>query len=138
MDVNNAFLHEHLDDEVYMTPLKGYSVPTPRHICRLKCSLYGLKQTSCQWNIELSGRLQAYGFLQCTHDHCLFIHSTFDSFTALLVYVDDILLTSDSDTELQAVKVHLDVLFTIKDLGQAKYFMGLEMARSAHSLLVTQ
>ncbi|KAL0295766.1 UNVERIFIED_CONTAM: hypothetical protein Sangu_2506800 [Sesamum angustifolium] len=114
MDVNNASLHEHLDDEVYMTPPKGYSVPNPRHICRLKCSLYGLKQVSCQWNIELSGRLQAY------------------------VYIDDILLTSDSDAELQAAKVHLDVLFTIKDLGQAKYFLGFEMARSAHSFLVTQ
>ncbi|KAL2236277.1 uncharacterized protein LOC110012105 [Sesamum indicum] len=120
-----------------MTP-KGYPVPCPGHVCILKCSLYGLKQASHQLNIELTDRLQAYGFLQCPPDHCLFMHFTPGSFTALLVYVENILLTGNSDAELEAVKVHLDVFFTIKDLGYAKYFLGLELVRSAHGLLVTQ
>ncbi|KAL0353420.1 UNVERIFIED_CONTAM: Retrovirus-related Pol polyprotein from transposon RE2 [Sesamum angustifolium] len=117
LDVNNAFLHGHLDEEVYMLPPEGYMIQTPGQVCKLKRSLYGLKQASRQWNIELTVKLQEFGFVQCPHDHCLFLKITSTCFVALLVYVDDILLS---------------------DLGHAKYFLGLELARSAHGLLVTQ
>ncbi|KAL0297014.1 UNVERIFIED_CONTAM: Retrovirus-related Pol polyprotein from transposon RE1 [Sesamum radiatum] len=138
LDVNNAFLHGHLDEEVYMLPPEGYMIQTPGQVCKLKRSLYGLKQASRQWNIELTVKLQAFGFVQCPHDHCLFLKITSTCFVALLVYVDDILLSGNSETEIAAIKSHLDTLFTIKDLGHAKYFLGLELARSAHGLLVTQ
>ncbi|KAL0382962.1 UNVERIFIED_CONTAM: Retrovirus-related Pol polyprotein from transposon RE1 [Sesamum calycinum] len=95
LDVNNAFLHGHLDEEVYMLPPEGYMIQTPRQIT-----------------------------------------STY--FVALLVYVDGILLSGNSETEIAAIKSHLDTLFTIKDMGHAKYFLGLELARSTHGLLVTQ
>ncbi|KAL0293767.1 UNVERIFIED_CONTAM: Retrovirus-related Pol polyprotein from transposon RE1 [Sesamum angustifolium] len=138
LDVNNAFLHGHLDEEVYMLPPEGYMIQTPGQVCKLKRSLYGLKQASRQWNIELTVKLQEFGFVQCPHDHCLFLKITSTCFVALLVYVDDILLSGNSKTEIAAIKSHLDTLFTIKDLGHAKYFLGLELARSAHGLLVTQ
>ncbi|KAL0403961.1 UNVERIFIED_CONTAM: Retrovirus-related Pol polyprotein from transposon RE2 [Sesamum radiatum] len=138
LDINNAFLHGSLDEEVYMIPPEGYDLHTPGLVCQLKKSLYGLKQASRQWNIELTTKLQNYGFVQSPHDHCLFVKATSQCFSALLVYVDDILLTGNSEDELNAVKAHLDHLFTIKDLGHAKYFLGLELARSAHGLLVTQ
>ncbi|KAL0387774.1 UNVERIFIED_CONTAM: Retrovirus-related Pol polyprotein from transposon RE1 [Sesamum radiatum] len=53
-------------------------------------------------------------------------------------YVDDILLTGSSDTALHPVKDYLDQLFTIKDLGQAKYFLGLELAHLSHGIHITQ
>ena len=62
LDINNAFLHDFLDEEVYMTPPAGYSQAKPGEVCLLRHSLYGLKQASRQWNIELSAKLQAYGF----------------------------------------------------------------------------
>ncbi|XP_020549853.1 uncharacterized protein LOC110012087 [Sesamum indicum] len=110
----------------------------PNLVCRLHRSLYGSKQASHQWNMELTTLLQSFGYSQCPHDHCLFLKITDSCFVALLVYVDDILLTGDSTTELDALKAHLHSLFTIKDLGLAKYFLGLEFARSSHGLLVTQ
>ncbi|KAL0350510.1 UNVERIFIED_CONTAM: Retrovirus-related Pol polyprotein from transposon RE2 [Sesamum radiatum] len=137
-DVNNAFLHGHLDEEVYMVPPEGYSPAVSGHVCKLKRSLYGLKQASRQWNIELTAKLHEFGYIQCPHDHCLFLKATATCFVALLVYVDDILLTGNSEDEIIAVKGYLHSLFTIKDLGSAKYFLGLELARSAHGLLVTQ
>ncbi|KAL0383331.1 UNVERIFIED_CONTAM: Retrovirus-related Pol polyprotein from transposon RE1 [Sesamum calycinum] len=138
LDVNNAFLYRHLDEEVYMLPPEGYMKQTPGQVCKLRRSLYGLKQASRQWNIELTVKLQEFGFVQCPHDHCLFLKITSTCFMALLVYVDDILLSGNSETEIAAINSHLDTLFTIKDLGHAKYFLGLELARSAHGLLVTQ
>ncbi|KAL0444557.1 UNVERIFIED_CONTAM: Retrovirus-related Pol polyprotein from transposon RE2 [Sesamum latifolium] len=138
LDVNNAFLHGHLDEEVYMIPPEGYTLTAPGYVCKFKRSLYGSKQASRQENIELTVKLQDFGFVQCQHDHCLFLKITLDYFVALLVYVDDILLTGNSDVEIAAVKSHLDNLFTIKDMGHAKYFLGVELARSVHGLLVTQ
>ncbi|KAK4384958.1 Retrovirus-related Pol polyprotein from transposon RE1 [Sesamum angolense] len=138
LDVNNAFLHGHLDEEVYMVPPEGYTCAVPGRFCRLKRSLYGLKQASRQWNIELTTKLQDFGYVQCPHDHCLFLKITSTCFVGLLVYVDDIILTGNSEDEIASVKSYLHSLFTIKDLGFAKYFLGLELARSTHGLLVTQ
>ncbi|KAK4382488.1 Retrovirus-related Pol polyprotein from transposon RE1 [Sesamum angolense] len=93
---------------------------------------------SRQWNIELTSKLEAYGFKQSPHDHCLFTMRSDSCFLALIVYVDDVLLTGSSIDDLVAVKTYLDDLFTIKDLGHAKYFLGLELARSSHGTYVTQ
>ncbi|KAL0296149.1 UNVERIFIED_CONTAM: Retrovirus-related Pol polyprotein from transposon RE2 [Sesamum radiatum] len=65
-------------------------------------------------------------------------HDDSGNFVALLVYVDDILLTGISEVHLHNIKQYLDRLFTIKDLGPAKYFLGLELGRSPHGLLITQ
>ncbi|KAL0334047.1 UNVERIFIED_CONTAM: Retrovirus-related Pol polyprotein from transposon RE1 [Sesamum angustifolium] len=137
-DVNNAFLHGHLDEEVYMVPPEGYDKAHGGLVCRLKRSLYGLKQASRQWNIELTSKLESYGFTQSPHDHYLFTLRKDSLFLALIVYVDDVLLTGNSLDDLNAVKSYLDDLFTIKDLGNSKYFLGLELARSAQGTYVTQ
>ncbi|KAK4386150.1 Retrovirus-related Pol polyprotein from transposon RE2 [Sesamum angolense] len=133
LDVNNAFLHGHLDEEVYMVPHEGYAKARDGLVFCLKRSLYGLKQASRQWNIELTSKLEAFGFKQSSHDHCLFTMRIDSSFLALIVYVDDVLLTGDSLDSLSYVKHYLDDLFTIKDLGHAKFFLGLELARSTNA-----
>ncbi|KAL0402248.1 UNVERIFIED_CONTAM: Retrovirus-related Pol polyprotein from transposon RE2 [Sesamum latifolium] len=138
LDINNAFLHGHLDEEVYMDPPEGYAAAKAGQVCRLRRSLYGLKQASRQWNTELMTKLLDFGFRQSSHDHCLFLKTEGSDFLALLVYVDDILLTGTSHPLLERVKNYLDKLFTIKDLGHAKYFLGLELARSQHGLHVSQ
>ncbi|KAL0387499.1 UNVERIFIED_CONTAM: Retrovirus-related Pol polyprotein from transposon RE1 [Sesamum radiatum] len=137
-DVNNTFLHGFLDEDVYMEPPQGFIGATPGQVCKLQKSLYGLKQASRQWNLELTTKFLNFGFSQSTHENYLFIKSSDSEFTALLVYVDDILLTGNSESALHAVRDYLDDLFTIKDLGQAKYFLGLELARSSHGLQVSQ
>lgn len=115
---------------------KGYEKVGEGQVCKLKRSLYGLKQASRQWNCELTTQLTNYGFKQSMHDHCLFILNTASCFLVLLVYVDDILLTGDSETKIKKVKQFLDCKFTIKDLEHAKYFLGLEMVRFVNGLYV--
>lgn len=63
VDINNAFLHGFLDEEVFMLPPEGYSKVKEGHACCLKKSLYGLKQASRQWNIEFTKLLKSFGFI---------------------------------------------------------------------------
>ncbi|KAL0430287.1 UNVERIFIED_CONTAM: Retrovirus-related Pol polyprotein from transposon RE2 [Sesamum radiatum] len=97
-----------------------------------------LKQASRQWNTELTTKLLDFGFRQSSHDHCLFLKTEGSDFLALLVYVDDILLTGTSHPLPERVKNYLVKLFTIKDLGHAKYFLELELSRFQHGLHVSQ
>ncbi|KAL0437821.1 UNVERIFIED_CONTAM: Retrovirus-related Pol polyprotein from transposon RE1 [Sesamum radiatum] len=134
VDINNAFLHDFFDKDIYLAPLEGSSMPTGK-VCKLKRSLHGLKQASRQWNLELTNKFLAFGFMQSQHDHCLFLKDTDNGLFSLLVYVDDILLTNSSEEQISAVKSFLDSAFTIKDLGPAKYFLGLEIDRCDTGLL---
>ncbi|KAL0387851.1 UNVERIFIED_CONTAM: Retrovirus-related Pol polyprotein from transposon TNT 1-94 [Sesamum radiatum] len=137
LDVNNAFLHGNWDEDLHMSPPEGYQVALGL-VCKLEQSLYGLKQTSRQWNVELTVKLQEYGFSQLAHDHYLFTLSTVSGLLALLVYVDDILITEPSLTYLPSVKSYLHNLFTIKDIGNARYFLGLEIARNSTRIYLAQ
>ena len=61
--MNNAFLHGYIDEEVYMIPPAGYTKALHGQVCRLKRSLYGLKQASRMWNKELTKFLKSLGFV---------------------------------------------------------------------------
>ncbi|KAK6119428.1 hypothetical protein DH2020_046828 [Rehmannia glutinosa] len=138
LDINNAFLHGFLDEDVYMVPPERYSKASPGQVCHLNRSLYGLKQASRQWNVEFCSKLVEFGFVQSPNDHCLFCKKSADSFLALVVYVDDVLVTGSNLADIDALKSNLHKLFTIKDLGHAKYFLGLEIARSSSGTYLNQ
>ena len=142
LDVNNAFLHGDLHEEVYMKIPPGFSFPNSDNsskVCRLHKSLYGLKQASRQWNHKLTTTLISdLGYSQSQADHSLFVKSSHNSFTALLVYVDDIVLAGNNMTEIASVKALLDSKFCIKDLGSLRFFLGLEVARSKEGIVLNQ
>ncbi|KAL0347702.1 UNVERIFIED_CONTAM: putative mitochondrial protein [Sesamum calycinum] len=73
-----------------------------------------------------------------SHDHCIFTKAQGADVLALLVYVDDILLCGSSSFLIDGVKNYLDAMFTIKDLGYSKYFIGLEITRAPTGTTVTQ
>ena len=100
LDVSNAFLHGDLSEEVYMSippGLQGHGSP---RCCKSKKSLYGLKQASRKWYEKFSTLLMSSGYQQAHSDHSLFVKHYNGTITALLIYVDDIVLTGNSLTEM--------------------------------------
>ncbi|RVW77586.1 Retrovirus-related Pol polyprotein from transposon RE1 [Vitis vinifera] len=138
LDVNNAFLHGDLHEEIYMSPPPGLRRQGENLVCHLHKSLYGLKQASRQWFAKFSTAIQAAGFVQSKADYSLFTCRKGKSFTALLIYVDDILITGNDVNAIVALKQFLHSHFRIKDLGDLKYFLGIEVSRSKKGISISQ
>ncbi|KAI3729444.1 hypothetical protein L6452_18102 [Arctium lappa] len=143
LDVNNAFLNGDLEEEVYMDILLGYKVEGEflvgtKLACKLHKSIYGLKQTSRQWNTKFSNFMLSIGFSQSRSDYSLFHKGHGQDFVALLVYVDDIIFTGASKCGIAKLKDQLSNTFKLKDLGDLKFFLGLEVIRSEEGILLSQ
>ena len=77
LDINNAFLHGNLAEEVYMEqPLGFVAQGESGLVCRLRCSLYGLKQSPQAWFDRFSSVVQEFGMIQSTSEHSVFYHHT--------------------------------------------------------------
>jgi hypothetical protein len=96
LDVKNAFLHGDLREEVYMDIPPGFSNSnTQGKVCRLKKSLYGLKQSPRAWFDRFRRAMRNMGYKQCNRDHTVFYRYSGRHITILAVYVDDIVITGD-------------------------------------------
>ena len=117
MDMTTAFLNGELEEEVYMRQLKGFVDKDRQHlVCKLKCSIYGVKQSLRCWNSALDARLSRMGFVQTTSDPCLYTFTEGEPFI-IAVYVDDILLVGKSDKLMKEVKEALAKQFKVNDMG---------------------
>ena len=107
-NVKNAFLHGDLDEEIYMNIPPGFEGNTGNKVCKLKKTIYGLKQSPRVWFGRFAKVMKEYGYKQSQGDHTLFIkHSTARGVIALLVYVDDIIVTSNDERDKYDVKQRL-------------------------------
>ena len=139
MDVHNAFFHGDLSEEIYMSVPPGLRRQGENNlVCRLHKSLYGLKQASRQWFAKFSEAMLSAGFVQSRADYSLFTRKQGMSFTILLIYVDDILITGNDPVNIAATKQFLHEHFHIKDLGDLKYFLGIEVSASKNGIFVSQ
>jgi len=91
-----------------------------------------------QWFAKLSSKLENYGFVRSYADYSLFTYQKADIFMDLLVYVDDIILAGNDASTCQSFKEYLNKCFCIKDLGQFKYFLGIEVAHGSNNLFLCQ
>ena len=138
-NVKNAFLHGDLDEEIYMNISPGFEGNMGNMVRKLKKALYGLKQSPKAWFGRFAKVLKEFGYKQSQGDHTLFIkHSTTGGVTALLVYVDDIIVTGNDEREKHDVKQRLAKEFEIKELGKMKYFLSIEVAYSTQGIFISQ
>jgi hypothetical protein len=139
LDVYNAFLHGDLSEEIYMSPPPGLLRQGEEQLmCHLYKFLYGLKQASRQWFAKFSKAICSAGFKQSQADHSLFTRQRDKSFTALLIYVDDILITGNDPVSVAMTKKFMHNHFHLKDLGPIKYFLGIEFLASKNIIFITQ
>lgn len=115
-----------------MRPPPGYHAP-PGKFCRLKKSLYGLRQAPRNWFSKLASALTKYGFLQSRADYSLFSYIRGSVILHVLVYVDDLIISGPDPATIARFKAYLHSCFHMKDLGTLKYFLA---SRSPAVLLV--
>jgi hypothetical protein len=139
LDVKNAFLHDILEEKVYMKQPPGFvSSEFPSYHCKLDKALYGLKQAPRAWYSRLSDKLQSLGFLPSKTDISLFHFSKGQITVFLLVYVDDIIIASSSPDATTTLLHALQADFALKDLGPLHYFLGLKVTQAADGLYLSQ
>ncbi|RVW29975.1 Retrovirus-related Pol polyprotein from transposon TNT 1-94 [Vitis vinifera] len=140
LDIKNAFLHGDLAEEVYMEQPPGFVAQGESGlVCRLRRSLYGLKQSPRAWFSRFSSVVQEFGMLRSTADHSVFYHhNSLGQCIYLVVYVDDIVITGSDQDGIQKLKQHLFTHFQTKDLGKLKYFLGIEIAQSSSGVVLSQ
>ena len=107
--MKNAFLHGELSEEVYMELPPGCMIPEmhSRKVCRLKKSLYGLKQSPRTWIGRFTKSMKAFGYCETNSDHTLFLKKQQGKIIALIVYVDDMVVTGNDPEEREALHDYL-------------------------------
>lgn len=142
LDVKTAFLHGELEEEIYMTQPDGFQVPGKEdYVCKLKKSLYGLKQSPKQWYKRFDSFMIEIGYNRSPYDCCVY-HSKLKngSYIYLVLYVDDMLIAAKDKSDIQKLKGLLSAEFEMKDLGAAKKILGIEIYiyRSQNKLFVSE
>ena len=116
MDVVTAFLNGHLEEDIYMEQPDGYTQHGQEHlVCKLKRSLYGLKQSSRCWNVVLSRFVESIGYSLSSADPCIFVREA-DTLSIIAVYVDDLIIATQTEEEMKQVKELFQSQFMMKDL----------------------
>ena len=128
MDVKTAFLYGNLDEEIYMKqPAGAISEKHPDLMCKLKKSIYGLKQSPRQWNKRINNFFGEFGFVQNEYDPCVYHFNHGSSEIIVGVYVDDLVIASSNLEIMEKLKQALHSEFEMKDLGELKYLLGMEV-----------
>ncbi|KAH9113686.1 hypothetical protein LEN26_013109 [Aphanomyces euteiches] len=136
MDVETAFLNGNVSETLYMHQPPGFIEPNnEKLVCRLNRSIYGLKQSSREWNIALDKYFRSKSFTPLLSDPCIYVLHTPQGLSLVGVYVDDLILLSQSRTSLSNIKRDLSHRFKMKDLGPLRYCLGVEILRLDESTL---
>ena len=138
MDVNNAFLHGDLQEEIYMEQPPGFVQSDSSLVCGLKKSLYGLKQAPRAWYAKMDRCLLDSGFSRCHSDTNVYTKRVGDHLLLLVLYVDDLILTGSDPSLIAHVKTHLKKKFEMTDLGPLHYFLGLQVLQTKEGISLSQ
>ena len=137
LDMKTAFLHVELEEEIYMDQPEGFIVPgKENYVCKLKKSLYGLKQSPHQWYKRFDSFMLSHGFKRSEYDCRVYIKIVDGSTIYLLLYVGDMLIVAKTLDEITMLKKLLSSEFDMKDLGAAKKILGMDITRNRKSSLL--
>ena len=135
IDIKSAYLNAELDEEIFMRPPPGLNLP-PDHVLKLHKGLYGLKQAGRNWNHLLSSVLSEFGLIVSDSDPCLYVNM--EKGLMVVIYVDDILISCESDNDYLQLKGFLASKFEINDLGKLTWYLGIYIDYSQDSISLSQ
>lgn len=136
MDAVTAFLNGYLSEEIYIEQPEGYADGTGRY-CKLIKSIYGLKQSPRVWNETLNEALIGHGLTRSISDQCIYSCTGEGKILIVAVYVDDILIFSNSDELDLDIRNKLKNTFKMKDLGEASSILGIRITRKKELKTIT-
>jgi len=129
MDVKMAYLNAAIECDLYMAQPEGYERKGPNEeklVCKLRKSLYDLKQSGRNWNNVLREHFAQDGFVQSLADPCVHVETTESGHVIAIVWVDDIIISGSNIDVLKEAKESLMVRFKMKDLGVLSWFWGIQ------------
>ena len=124
------FLNGYLEEDIYMEQPLGFTSSDDDHkVCKLQRSIYGLKQASRSWNTRFNDVIKMFSFIENEEEPCVSKKVSGSTVVFLVLYVDDILLIENDILMLTSVKVWLSKEFSMKDLGEASFILGIKVYR---------
>lgn len=131
MDVKSAFLNGYLSEEIYMDQPAGFEKEKSK-VCKLIKSLYGLKQASRVWNERFHKSMVQIKFKRCESDRCLYVK------IYVLLFVNDLLMVSNSLEAINETKRKLAVEFEMTDVGPVESYLGIHVERTEGVMSLSQ
>ena len=129
LDVKTAFLHGELEKEIYMRQPEQFVVPGKEHcVCRLKKSLYQLKEAPRQWYRRIFFTIRK-GYTRNQYDNCVYFQQFFCGSFSYLLYTDYMLIASNNKSLINKLKSHLNDEFEMKGLGAATKILSMKNQR---------
>lgn len=126
-DVKTAFLNGDIEEEIYMKQPPGFE--NGNNVCKLKKSLYGLKQAARAWNKVFHEAVIGFGLVQSEVDKCLYSMKKGNDICYMIVHVDDILVASNDANLIENFRNHIGSFFEVKDMGDVRHFLGIDVKR---------
>ncbi len=139
-DFPNAYVNADIDEDIYVCQPKGMeSKDGNEYVCKLKKALYGCPVSGKRWNETLTRTILSLGYRQSVIDHCLFFKEENGSQDLMVLYVDDILVTSSKgECRSNDMLDELGNVFDIKKLGRARHVLGLGIHRQINGISLEQ
>ena len=127
MNVKTTFSNGDLDEEIYLDQPEGFVVQGQESkVCKLRKSLYDLKQAPKQWHEKFDNTLISNGFVVNESDWCVYNKFSGDSGVTICLYVDDMLILETDIDVIKSTKNILSSNFDMKDLGEADVILGIK------------
>ncbi|KAL8115253.1 hypothetical protein AgCh_021912 [Apium graveolens] len=130
LDVKTAFLHDDLEEDIYMVQPEGFQVSRKENlVCKLIKSLHGLKQAPRQWYLNFVSFMMKNGYTRSAMDHYCYFKQFDSSYIILLLYVDDMLIAGSNMREINKLKRQMSEASEMKDMGAAKQILVMSIIR---------
>lgn len=138
LDVTTAFLNGYLDEDIYMQKPEGFPEGVGKgQVLKLKKAVYGLKQASRAWYHRVEDCLLKFGYKKSKIEPCLFVKNVNGLRTYIALYVDDFFVFSNSEEETRNLISELSSHFKLKDLGQVKQCLGMNVCIDKENGVIT-